>query len=365
MLEVADIVRLHGSSFQAHWGDRLLPAQRRALSDIQACRTPALGGHLKQCDHCGEQIYVYHSCRNRHCPKCQGDRSQQWLERQEAALLPCSYYLVTFTLPGSLRALAYSHQRQVYGCLLSCAAAALQTLASDPRYLGARPACLAVLHTWTRRLLYHPHVHLLVTGGGLSHDQQAWVQTKNPAFLVPVRALSVLFRAKFCHALARQGLLSQAPPEVWKQKWALHCQPAGQGHQALRYLARYIFRVALSNSRLERIDQDQVTFRYRDSRTQLMQRLTLTPHEFLHRLLLHVLPRGCVKVRYYGIWSNSCRPQLRRASALLEAQAPESHSDTAPPDPDTSSPSDQICPLCRLGHLILILVLPPHRKVPP
>ncbi|MFQ5741641.1 MAG: transposase, partial [Acidobacteriota bacterium] len=336
----------------------------RALRDIQACRTAALGGHLEQCDHCGEQIYAYHSCRNRHCPKCQGDRSRDWLERQGAALLPCSYYLLTFTLPHSLRALAYAHQRRDYGAMLRCAAAALQALAADPRYLGARPACLAVLHTWTRTLLYHPHVHLLVSAGGLAPDD-GWVKPKNPAFLVPVRALSVLFRAKLCHALARQGLLSQAPPPVWKRDWVVHCQPADRGRRVLGYLGRYIFRVALSNSRLERIDQGQVTFRYRDSRSHRMRRVTLPAHEFLHRLLLHVLPRGCVRVRYYGLWSHACRPQLQRARTLLQAASRQVDPAPPPPDPSPADPPPELCPYCGIGHLIRIQTLPPSRKVPP
>ena len=368
MLEVAEIVRLHGAAFRARFRDRLLPAQRRVLRDIQACRTACLGGHLKQCDHCSEKIYAYHSCRNRHCPKCQGDRSQAWLDGQGAALLPCSYYLITFTLPRPLRGLAFAHQRQVYGMLLRCAAAALRKLAADPRYLGGLPACLAVLHTWTRALLYHPHVHLLVSAGGLSSDGQCWVQPKNPAFLVPVRALSRIFRAKMCAAFSKEDLLKHSPVHVWKRDWVVHCQYAGRGRRALGYLARYVFRVALSNSRLEHIDNHQVIFRYRDSRSRKIKRMTLPAHEFLHRLLLHVLPSRFVKVRYYDLWSNSCRPQLQLAKTLLEASSPHglalSHTDTPGIDPSLVPPRE-LCPHCRIGHLIRIQILPPTRRIPP
>ena len=170
MLEVAEIIRLHGAAYRAHVGDRLLPSQARVLRDLAACRTAYFGGHVAQCDHCAQQVSVYHSCGNRHCPKCHRDQTERWLEQQRARLLPCPYYLLTFTLPSELRALARAHQKIVYGLLMRCAAAAIQTLARDPRYLGACIGCLGVLHTWTRAMLYHPHVHLLVTAGGLSAE---------------------------------------------------------------------------------------------------------------------------------------------------------------------------------------------------
>ena len=199
------------------------------------------------------------------------------------------------------------------------AAAALQRLAADPRFVGAPVGCLAVLHTWTRALLYHPHVHLLVTAGGLSADRTQWIAPKHPAFLVPVQALSVIVRAKMCAALQRAGLLEQVPPAVWTTPWVVHAQPAGDGARVLDYLARYVFRVAISNSRLEQIDDDHVTFRYRDNRTQETRRATLTGVEFLRRFLQHVLPRGCAKVRYYGLWSATRRADLDHARTLLAA----------------------------------------------
>jgi hypothetical protein len=223
-------------------GIACFPVRPEALQDIQGCRTAYFGGHLKQCTHCGHKVYAYHSCRNRHCPKCHGDQTERWLDKQRARLLPCSYYLLTFTLPGELRPLAFAHQKRVYGLLMRSAAAALQKLASDPRYLGARLGCLAVLHTWTRAMLYHPHVHMLVTAGGLSADGTRWIKPKNPAFLVPVQALSIIFRAKLCAALKKAGLLRQVPPKVWKKNWVVHCQPAGRGQKVLDYLGRYVLR---------------------------------------------------------------------------------------------------------------------------
>ncbi|HEX9596913.1 MAG TPA: IS91 family transposase [Anaerolineales bacterium] len=368
MLEVAEICRRHGAAYCAQ--QRLLPAQQRALRDIQACRTAYFGGHLKQCDHCGKQVYAYHSCRNRHCPKCHGDQTERWLAQQQTRLLSCPYFLVTFTLPAELRPLAFANQKKVYGLLLRSAAAALQKLALDPQYLGGRLGALAVLHTWTRAMLYHPHVHMLVIGGGLSADGKEWLATKHAAFLMPEAALSEIFRAKFCAALKKAGLLHQVPRQVWQKDWVVHCKAAGQGRQVLNYLARYIFRVAISNSRLERFENGQVTFRYRDNRSQQLHRVTLPAQKFIHRFLLHVLPRGCAKVRYYGIWSPSCREQLEQARTLLSATTTttavvDSTPHSLPTEPAAPAPATARCPHCHLGQLFEIRVLPPQRKVPP
>jgi hypothetical protein len=368
MLEVADIFRLHGAAYRARFGKRLLLHHERALRDIEACRTTYFGGHVKQCDHCGRKVYAYHSCGNRHCPKCHGNQTERWLEKQRARLLPCTYYLLTFTLPSELRPLARAHPKAVYGLLMSSAAAALQKLSLDPRYVGARIGCLGVLHTWTRAMLYHPHVHLLVTAGGLSADGLQWIVPKNPAYLLPVRALSVIFRAKVCAALKKAGLLHEVPSKLWKKGWVVHCQPAGRGHRVLEYLGRYVFRIAISNSRLERIEDGQVTFHYRDNRTQLVRRVTLPALEFIARFLQHVLPQGCTKVRYYGIWSSSCRKQLDQARALLIAAPASTAVDTAPvasSDIAASATSQTDCPNCRIGHLIVVEILRPRRRFPP
>ncbi len=370
MLEVAEIFRRHGAAYRAQ--HRLLPSQLRAMQDIAACRTAYFGGHLKQCDHCGGQVYAYHSCRNRHCPKCHGDQTERWLALQEMRLLPCPYFLVTFTLPAELRPLAFAHQKIVYGLMMRCAGAALQKLALDPRYVGGRLGALAVLHTWTRAMLYHPHVHLLVTGGGLSDDGREWL-AMNPAFLMPEGALAMIFRGKLCAALKQAGLLNQVPRQVWKKDWVVNCKAAGQGRQVLNYLARYIFRVAITNSRLERIENGQVTFRYRHNRSQQLRRETVTAEEFIRRFLLHTLPRGCAKVRYYGICSPGCRAQLEQARTLL---SPAQIAATTPAAVDavTNSPLPELaapvsatarCPHCHLGQLFQLRVLPPQRKVPP
>jgi predicted RNA-binding Zn-ribbon protein involved in translation (DUF1610 family) len=358
VLEVADVIRRHGAAVRAHLGTRLLPSQARALRDLAACRTAACGGQLTQCTACGRQVYRYHSCRNRHCPKCGGDQTARWLERHRARLLPCHHYLITVTLPSALRPLAFGHQTVVYGT---------QALAPDPQFVGASLGCIAVLHTWTRALRYHPHVHLIVTAGGLSADRTRWVAPKNPAFLVPVGAVSLIVRAKMCAALKQAGLLEQVPAAVWTTPWVVHAQPAGDGARVLDYLARYLFRVAISNSRLDQIDDDHVTFRYRDNRTQAIRRATLSGVEFLCRFLQHVLPRRCTKVRYYGLWSATRRAHRDHARDLLQTAHAPATLDGAPVMPTTAvvAPAPLVCPLCHAGTLTVIALLRPERKVPP
>ena len=324
MPELAEIFRRAGPAYaQAHAG-RLLPSHRRAMHDIAACRTPALGGSLYRCDDCGTLDYRYHSCRNRHCPKCQEDRAQAWRARVQARLLPCDHYLITFTLPHPLRAVARAHQTLVYAALLKQAARAVQTLADDPTWVGGTLgilAVLAVLHTWSRTLAYHPHAHLLVTAGGLTPDGAAWVKPAHPRFLLPGYALSQVFRAKMRAALLRAGVGHEVDPHVWHQPWTVHIQQIGCGAHATRYLARYVYHVALTNHRIERFAQGRVTFRYTHARTHETRHLTLPVDPFIARFLQHVLPRGFTKVRYYGLLSPTGRTGLERARHLLTRHA--------------------------------------------
>jgi hypothetical protein len=367
MLEVADVFREAGPAYRERFVARMLPSQLEAMRDIERCRTPALGGHLHQCDRCAHLLYSYHSCRNRHCPKCQGDLTQRWLDEQQTRFLACPYYLVTFTIPDQLRALARSRQKLLYGILMSCAAQALQALLADPRWLGARPGMLAVLHSWTRTLLYHPHAHFLVTAGGLTDDRQAWRRPVRRDFLVPCRALSVLFRAKVRDALEQAKLLQQVPRKAWQRKWVTHCRHAGDGQNALRYVARYVHRVAITNSRVESFDQQQVTFRYRDSRSRQLQHCTLPAEQFISRFLQHVLPSRFTKVRYYGLFSPRCREALERARALLGPvrepadSTPQSHDSPSHTEPNGSI---LVCPVCHLGRMIVVADLAPQHQLP-
>jgi ribosomal protein L37AE/L43A len=252
VVELAEIFRLYGPAYREKYGAHMPPSHLDAMTDIEQCRTEVLGGHVYQCPECGEKRYSYHSCQNRHCPKCQNAAGQEWLEQQQALLLPVPYFLLTCTLPEALRELARSHQKLLYGLLFRTSAAAAQQLAQDPRFVGGTLGMIGVLHTWTRALIYHPHIHYLVPGGGLATDGSAW-QPAREGFLLPVRALSVLFRAKFRDALQQTELFAQIPPEVWTQDWVVHCQPVGDGAHALKYLAPYIFRVAISNRRIRSV----------------------------------------------------------------------------------------------------------------
>lgn len=367
MIEVADIFRLHWASYQQQHA--VLPTEHRAVEALLRCRTAACGGRVYQCGHCGKKLYSYHSCRHRACPKCHGQQTRRWLEKQEQRLLSCGYYLLTFTLPASCRALAWTHPEKIYGLLLSSAAAALQKLAWDPRYVGAQLGMLAVLHTWSRSLLYHPHAHLLVTAGGLARDGQSWVAPKNPAFLAPAYALSKIFRGKFRAGVRKLGLLHKLPDSVWKENWVVHCQHAGSGAKALGYLSRYVFRTAIANSRLEGFENGQVTFCYRDNRTQQLRHPTLSAHQFIRRFLAHVLPKGFVKVRSYGLWGHQGKTKLQRARQLLADPSRQPAINPRPklsnPQPEKARLSATTCPCCRTGHLQLVQELWPQRTRAP
>jgi hypothetical protein len=318
MVEIAEIFHQHGPQYRDKYGDKMLPSHHQVMRAIERCRTAALGGHVYTCAECEETEYQYHSCRNRHCPKCQNGKAQEWLEKQQDMLLPAPYFLVTFTLPSKFREVARSHQRLVYDLLFRTSAAAIQHLARDPRFVGGQLGMVGVLHTWGRNLSYHPHVHYLVPAGGVAADEQTWLPSRKN-FLFPVKALSKIFRAKFRDALRQTDGFADVPAEVWQQEWVVNCRPVGSGVNALKYLAPYIFRVAISNKRILKLEDGKVTFRYRASDTGRLRTCTLPAKEFIRRFLQHVLPKGFVKVRYYGFLASGCRPRL---AALRQQLAP-------------------------------------------
>jgi len=316
VIELAEIFRRYGPAYREKYGDRMLPSHLRAMRDIESCRTEELGGHVFRCPHCERKLYSYHSCKNRHCPKCQGGEAQRWLDRQQELKLPVPYFLLTFTLPEGLRRVARRNQKRIYNLLFRASAAATQQLAQDRRFVGGRIGMIGVLHTWARNLTYHPHVHYLVPGGGLAEDGESWIQSRK-SFFLPVKPLSILYRAKFRDALRGTDLFEEVPSQVWVQDWVVHCQAVGNGVAALKYLAPYIFRVALSNRRLHRLTGDQVTFSYRDSGSEDTRFRTLGAGEFIRRFLQHILPKGFVKIRYYGIFSPIKRRLLPKLRSLL------------------------------------------------
>ncbi len=372
-LELADIFRQFGHAYRRKYAARILPSHRRAMHAIERCRTETLGGQIYTCSACGETRYSYHSCRDRHCPKCQHAQTQEWLALQQDLLLPAPYFLLTFTLPAELRQLASSNQKLIYTLLFHASAQAAQRLARDPRFVGGQIGLIGVLHTWTRNLLYHPHVHYLAPGGGLDADGTTWRPARKRFFL-PVKALSMLFRAAFQRALKKTPLYASIPTKVWRKKWVVHCKPVGNGQAAIKYLAPYIHRVAISNRRLlslslGTLETAQVSFQYRASDSGQLKRCTLSADKFIQRFLQHVLPRGFVKVRYYGFFGAACRPRLAFLQRLL---APTPSPEISIPEQDmlepniTDDPSPALtrCPTCGNTMVFLRTLFPRFCRSP-
>ena len=365
-IELADIFRSCGPAYRQKYAGRIPTHHLQAMQAIEACRTEALGGQVYVCPDCEQVQYSYHSCRNRHCPKCQNENAQVWLEKQQEMLLPVPYFLLTFTLPAGLRELARRHPRLIYDLLFRMSAEATQQLAQDPRFVGGQVGMVGVLHTWGRNLAYHPHVHYLVPAGGLAADGKTWLAA-HQKFLLPVKALSRIFRAKMRQAVRKIDVDGHIPVEVWQQDWVVHCKPVGCGQQALKYLAPYIFRVAISNKRILKLEDDRVTFRYRATDTGQEQLCTLAAEEFIRRFLQHVLPKGFVKVRYYGFFSSGSRQRL--AAIRQQLGQDRTQVDGAQPDQarDTAAPSEPVhlCPVCGRPMQPGGLILPTAGRGPP
>jgi len=379
--EVADVIREHGAAFlERH---RPSKEQRRVLTDLVQCRTAVLGGHAKKCDQCGHIVCVYNSCRNRHCPKCQGAARAAWLEARQQEVLDVQYFHVVFTLPHELAPLALQNRRTVYRMLFCAASETLLTLARDPKHLGAKIGCLTLLHTWGQNLLAHPHLHCVIPGGGMSLDGERWVSCRD-GFFLPVRVLSRMFRGKFLAMLVQafeqnelefHGQLAELHhPKAWEgwldplrnKEWLVYAKPPfGGPRQVLKYLARYTHRVAISNRRILSFDNDGVTFTWKDYASGNRRRImTLDPHEFLRRFLLHVLPSGFTRIRYYGFLANRNRAEnVRRARRLIEEHRADANNaietssvePTPPLHSSTDSDDIELCPECKTGRLILIL----------
>jgi Putative transposase/Transposase zinc-binding domain len=385
-LEVADIFRSHGPAWrQAHAGHVSLN-QLKVMSAIESCRTAALGGHVSRCADCGYTTIAYNSCRNRHCPKCQGAAAKDWLADRKADLLPVPYYHVVFTLPAAIADIAYQNTAVLYDLLFKVSAETMLTIAADPKHLGARIGITSVLHTWGSAMTHHPHVHMIVPGGGISPDGQHWVSCR-PGFFLPVRVLSRLFRRLFLEKLVathQAGRLTffghHAPLAACKAfaahlrplrkiEWVVYSkQPFGGPEAVLAYLSRYTHRVAISNSRLIAFDEQGVTFKWKDYRIEGRDRykqMTLTTDEFIHRFLIHVLPKGLHRIRHYGLFAKSaCADNIARVRKLLAAAKPEGEPTTAAVD--QSKPT---CPCCG-GRMIIIEVFergcsPRHRPTAP
>jgi hypothetical protein len=367
-LEVADIVRTYGTAFVQQHRRWLTALHLKVLRAIVACRTAALGGHVEQCDSCGQRAISYNSCLNRHCPKCQAAARQTWLAERSAELLPVPYYHVVFTLPHVLAPLALQNKALVYGLLFRAAAETLLQIAADPKHLGAKIGFLAVLHTWGQTLLHHPHLHCVVPGGGLSPDHRRWIPCGHKFFL-PVKVLGVVFRGKFLHALERafrkhkltlagQLIPLQSPTDfaallraAAQRKWVVYAKrPFAGPAQVLTYLSRYTHRIAIANSRLIAMAEGMVTFRWRDyAHGHQTRTMTLQVDEFLRRFLLHVLPASFVRIRYFGLLANRHRARLLNLC--------RSHLRTSAPPP-VVGPTHR-CQHCRRGTMRLVETLSP------
>jgi hypothetical protein len=317
MPTVADVLRRYGPAYLERFGTAMPAEHKKVLAAITACRTGQLGTVIYQCANCGNRHAFGRSCGNRHCPTCQKDKAKAWLENQIDRLLPCPYFLITFTVPAGLRGFVRRHQRTAYAAMFEASSAAIKTLATDPKYVGT-PRCgfFGVLHTWGRTLEYHPHVHYVVPGGGVSHDGSQWLASRAD-FFVPVKALSILFRAKFRDALDRAGLLAEVDPVVWRRDWVVHSQAVGDGQASLKYLAPYVFRVAISDRRVVACEQGKVTFSYRRSGSNRWRTMTVDTFEFIRRFLQHVLPSGFPKVRHYGFLSPNSRQSIEGVRWLV------------------------------------------------
>jgi len=361
-LEVADIIRQHGKDFIESNRSRLTWQQLRVLRAIERCRTAALGGHLDRCSRCGHRAISYNSCRNRHCPKCLTNARDRWLADRQKELLNVGYFHVVFTLPHELSWLALHNQKVVYRLLFQASAETLLEIAADPKHLGAQIGFLSVLHTWGQTLQHHPHVHCVIPAGGLSPDGKQWIHPRCNTFFLPVKVLSRVFRGKFVAGLKRAfrkgellfpGCLKALEGEkafpaflrkLFRQDWVVYAKPPfGGPEHVLHYLARYTHRVAISNHRLVQLADGQVTFRWKDyAHGSKKRKMTVTAHEFLRRFLLHVLPKGFVRIRFFGFLANR-----RRRTQLAQCQQLLAESAEPPSRPSSGEPiSVWLCPVC-------------------
>jgi len=318
MTTIKDIFREFGPEYIQRFGDHMPADHRKVVDAIINCRSGHYGASIYQCTRCGKNHVVYRCCGNRHCPQCQHHKSRQWLQTQLDRQLPGHHFMITFTVPEKLRRFIRSHQRVGYAAMFAASSQTIKKLAPDPKYIGAdMPGFFGVLHTWGRQLPYHPHIHYIVPGGALSKTDGKWYCSRID-FYLPVKAMSKIFRAKFRDFIKNSGLYAQVDSDVWNQDWVVNCQAAGAGQHSLTYLAPYVFKVAISNSRIVKLEDRKVFFKYRKTKSNRWRIMSLDVIEFMRRFLQHVLPTGFMKVRYYGFLHPGCSVPLEKVAALIE-----------------------------------------------
>ena len=362
MPELAEIFKEFGTAYIAKHGEKMLPSHRCAMRDIESCRTAVMGGEVYLCKKCNEYNYSYHSCKNRSCPKCGNKESQQWLESQKEQLLAVPYFLYTPTLPHEFNTLFFTNQKELLGIFFKTSASAIQKLALDPKYVGARIGLTGVLQTWKRDMGLHIHIHYIVPGGGITADSLEWKNSRYKDFLVAEKPLGIIFKGKFKAALKKAALFDKVPTSVWKKVWVVDCKHIGSGEHALKYLAPYIRRIALTNKRIESSENGEITFRYKPGDSKSWKQMTLTASKFIGRFLQHVLPRGFVKVRSYGFLSQGQRTNnLKKVQNLLQTDNKKDEKERTP-DNENLICADKFsavinCPHCG-GGLIFIRTIP-------
>lgn len=343
MKKIQKIFIKYGSEYLQKFARDMPRSHRKAIEAINNCRSKRLGGQIFYCKGCDEYHYSYHSCQNRHCPICQNDKADKWLEKQKKLLLPLKYFLGTFTIPAELRDFCRKNQKLFYNILFKTSAHAAIDLAKDERFIGGQIGLIGILHTWSRTLTFHPHIHFLIPGGGLSDDGSLF-HFSDDNFLLRVEPLSIIFRAKFREALKKEApeIFSIIPKSVWKKDWVVHIKAVGNGESTIKYLCQYVFRVAISESRIAKVENGLVTFRYKDSNTGNTKIVTITAMEFIRRFLQHVLPHKFIKVRYYGLFAPKNKDKLKKVREMLFVKLQ--------PEKDKQKylgiPKKRLCPVC-------------------
>ena len=345
-MEIADIFHRYFDKYVKKFGNKIPKNHLKTAFDIMTCRTSVRGGDAYYCENCKSFHYSYHSCKNRHCPKCGSNDSEKWIEKQKEKLLPVKYFMVTFTVPEEFRFIIRSNQKLFYSILFQAASEVLKELLSDPKYAGGESGFTAILHTWTRQLIYHPHLHFIVPGGAFDIERNIWDKA-NSKFLIPVKLLSKKFREKFCYLLKKRNpeIFTTIPQELWKSGFNTHSEPVGNGESTLKYLANYVYKTAISNNRIVSLENGKVTFTYKDSKTKETKFVKIPVFEFMRRFLQHTLPKGFQRIRHYGFLSSGAKKKFVKICSYFNF--------TQHRKPETKQESDKfktpdkfICPKC-------------------